>query len=83
MPGTKNFDANYDKISLTIKDTRLYVPVINLSAKDNQKLSKRLNKEFEKCIKQKVVIELRQTSINIFSNQTTLYELTDCLFWFN
>ena len=30
---------NADNIIFTIKDTKLYVPVINLSARKNQKLS--------------------------------------------
>ena len=43
-----NADSN-DNI-FTIKDTKLYVPVVTLSAKDNQKLSKRLSKEFERSV---------------------------------
>ena len=34
----------------TIKDTNFYVPVINLSARDNQKLSKLLSKGFERSV---------------------------------
>ena len=37
-------------IIFTIKDTRLYVLVIALSARDNQKLSKLLKKGFEKSV---------------------------------
>ena len=70
--GADNVDANSNNITFTIKNTKLYVPRVNLSAKNNQKL---LNKEFEKqCIgmntKQKVRIKSQQTSIDIFSNQT-------------
>ena len=36
-----------DNIIFTIKETKLYVPVVALSAKDNQKVSKLLNKGFE------------------------------------
>ena len=43
-----NADSN-DNI-FTIKDTKLYVPVVTLSAKDNQKLSKLLSKEFERSV---------------------------------
>ena len=33
--GTDNTDANPNNIIFTIKDTKLYVPVITLSARDN------------------------------------------------
>ena len=33
-----------------IKDTQLYVPVVTLSARDNQKLSKLLSKGFERSV---------------------------------
>ena len=39
-----NANANPDNVIFTIKDTKLYVLVINLSARDNQKLSKLLSK---------------------------------------
>ena len=32
----------------TIKDTKLYVPVVTLSARDNQKLSNLLSKGFKR-----------------------------------
>ena len=41
-------DPNSD--ILTIKDTKLYFPVVTLSAKDNQKLSKLLSKGFERSV---------------------------------
>ena len=37
--GSDNADPNSSNIILTIKDTKLYVPVVTLSAKDNQKLN--------------------------------------------
>ena len=40
-------DANSNNIIFTIKDTKLYVPVVTLSAKGNQKLSNLLSKGFE------------------------------------
>ena len=40
-------DVNSNNISFTIKDTKLYVPVVILSEKDNQKRSKLLIKGFE------------------------------------
>ena len=42
-----NDDANANNIIFTIKVTELYVLVLTLSARDNQKLSKRLSKRFE------------------------------------
>ena len=39
--------VNLDNIVFTIKDTKLYAPVVTLSAKVNQKLSKLLSKGFE------------------------------------
>ena len=37
-------NINSNNIIFTIKDTKLYVPVVTLSARDNQRLSKRLSK---------------------------------------
>ena len=37
-------------IIFPFKDTKLYVPLVLLPAKDNQKLSKLLNKEFERSV---------------------------------
>ena len=45
-----NANANPDNIIFTIKDTKLYVPFVTLSAKDNQKLSKVLRKGFERSV---------------------------------
>ena len=39
-----NEDANANNIVFTIKYTKLYVPVVTLSARDNQKLSRLLSK---------------------------------------
>ena len=33
--GVENVDANFNKIIVTIKDTKLYVHVVTLSVKDN------------------------------------------------
>ena len=38
--GSDNDNANSNYIIFTIKDTKLYVPEITLSAKDNQKTIK-------------------------------------------
>ena len=43
-----NDESNANGIVFIIKDTKLFVPVVNLSPKDNQKLSKSLRKGFER-----------------------------------
>ena len=48
--GADNTNANPNNIVFTIKDTKLYVPVVTLLAKDNQKLSKLLSKRFERSV---------------------------------
>ena len=42
-----NDNNNANNIIFTIKDTKLYVPVVTLSARDSQKLPKLLCKGFE------------------------------------
>ena len=46
--GADNDDANSNNIIFTIKDTKLYVLLVTLLSKDNQKLSKLLSKGFER-----------------------------------
>ena len=50
--GNENDDANVDSnnIIFTIKDTKLCFPVVTLSEKDNQNLSKLLSKGFERLM---------------------------------
>ena len=43
-------DANTNRTIFTTKDQKLYVPVVTLSPRDNQKLSKLLTKGFERSI---------------------------------
>ena len=45
--GGNDNDVNSDNFIFTIKATKLYVPAVTLSAKDNQKPSKLLSKGFE------------------------------------
>ena len=64
--------------------SQTHVPVVTLTARENQKLSKLLNKEFEKSVywneyKKNMILKIQQMNMDIFSNQTLL-ELTDCLF---
>ena len=46
--GKDNDNDRDDKIIFTIKDINLYVPVVTLSARDNQKLSKLVSKRFDR-----------------------------------
>ena len=41
---------NVNNVIFTIKYTKLYVAVVTLSARDNQKLSKLLSKGFERSV---------------------------------
>ena len=43
-----NDDPNSTNIIFATNDTKLYVPLVTLSGKDNRKLSKRLSKGFER-----------------------------------
>ena len=75
--------ANSNNINFAIKDTKLYVSVVTVSAKDNQNLSKLLSKRFERSVywnDYKPKHENKNiASMNIFSNQTFL-KLKDCLY---
>ena len=64
-----NNSNNASNIIFTIKDTKLYAPVVT-SARDNRKLSKPLSKGFERWfigmnIKQKVR-KIKQMDLDIF-----------------
>ena len=48
--GANNDNGNSNDIIFIIKDLKLYVPVVNLSTKDNQKLSKLLCKGLERSL---------------------------------
>ena len=64
-----NDNLNGNDITFTIKDTKLYVPVVTLTARGNQKLSKLLRKGFERSIywnEYKIKSETKTTS-NEFS----------------
>ena len=74
--GAENFNANTENVIFAITDTMLSIPVVTLSAKNNQNFSKRFSKGLEDRyiqmnIKQKVIIKIRQMSIDILSNQTS------------
>ena len=68
---TNDADANPDNIIFAVKDTKLYVPVVTLSERNNQILSKSFSKDLNNQfigmnIKQKVKIKTRQMNI-VFS----------------
>ena len=74
VAGTDNANGNNDdnNIIFTIKDTKLYVPVVTLSARVNQKLIKLLSKGFERSVywneyKTKSETKIQQMNIDIFS----------------
>ena len=48
--GADNTNSNPNNIIFTIIDTKLYVPAVSLSAKDNKKLSKLRSKGFERSV---------------------------------
>ena len=52
VAGTNNANGNNDddNIIFTIKDTKLYVPVVTLSARDNQKFPELLSKVCERSV---------------------------------
>ena len=52
VAGTNNANPNNNDndIIFTIKDIKLYVPVVTVSVKVNQKLSKRLSKGFQRSV---------------------------------
>ena len=66
---------------LLLKTT--YVPVVTYQPRDNQKLSKVLSKGFETSVywnECKAKSEKKDSNMDIFSNQTLIKTLTDCLF---
>ena len=86
MTGNDNTNDNRDNITFTIKDTDLYVSVITLSGKDDQKLSKILSKRFERSVywsdyKRKCENENTTNEYRYFL-ESNLYKLPDCLYRF-
>ena len=68
---TNNADATPDNITFAVKDAKLYVPVVTLSERNNQILSKLFSKDLNNQfigmnIKQKVRTKTRQINI-VFS----------------
>ena len=50
LSGADNINPNSNNIIFTIKDTKLYILVVTLSARDRQTLSKLLSKRFERAV---------------------------------
>ena len=75
---TENANGNdSNSIIFTIKDTKLCVPVVTLSARDNLNYQNFVENDLKDRfivmnIKQKVIIEMQQMSLDIFSNQNFL-----------
>ena len=74
MEKALRYDNN---IVFTIKETKLYVTVVTLSARENQNyqnfLVKYLKDQFiGMSIKQKVIIKIQQTNLDFFLNQFLL-----------
>ena len=86
MTGNNNTNDNRDNTTFTIKDTDLYVSVITLSGKDDQKLSKILSKGFQRSVywsdyKRKCENENTTNEYRYFL-ESNLYKLADCLYRF-
>lgn len=84
--GNDNHDAICNNIILTTKGSKLYVPILTLSAKGNQKLTIIMGKGLERSVYQneyttKIANNNRTNKYRFFSNQS-LKEVTHCLFQF-
>ena len=67
-------NTNSNNIIFIIKGTKLYLPVVNLSTRDNQNYQNFLAEDFKDQfigmnIKQKVKMKIQQMNIDIFSNE--------------
>ena len=78
--GADNVNANSNNIILTMKDTKLYVSAVTLSARDNEKLSDLLNKEFEKSV---YLNEFKTKSENKNTTYKYRYFLESNFVWVN
>ena len=67
-----NNDASSDNVIFTIKDTKLYVPVVTLITKNNKKLRYLFSKGFERSVYQN---EYKTKSGNKYTAQQFIYFL--------
>ena len=75
--GNDNGNDNANNVIFTINGTKLYVPVVTLSARENQKLLKLLSKGFKK---QKCFQKLNQVIVIMGENMTVIREPKTCYF---
>ena len=78
--GNGNTNANPDNIISTTKETKLYVPVVTLLTKDNQKLSKLLSKGFQRSVycakvKHELQVPFHELRAPIHELQVQIHEL--------
>ena len=71
--GVENTNADPNNFIFAIKDIKFYIPVVILSAKDNQNISNFLPKDLKDQfigmnVKQKKRIKIQQLSTDIFPN---------------
>ena len=63
-------------IIISIKGIKLYVPVVTLSSRDNQKLSKLLSNELKRSVYwneyKTIIMKIKQTNLDFFLNQILL-----------
>ena len=76
--GTENADANSDNIIFIIKDKKLYIPAVTVSKRQSK-----ASKKFERLMylnecKTKTENKIRQTNIDIFSNQNSWELANQC-----
>ena len=76
--GNDNANSNDDNIVFTIINTKLYVSVVSLSARDNQKLTKLLSKGFERSVYWN---EYKTKSENKNTTNVYRYFLKSNFFW--
>ena len=75
--GNDNGNDNANNVIFTINGTKLYVPVVFFSARENQKLLKLLSKGFKK---QKCFQKLNQVIVIMGENMSVIREPKTCYF---
>ena len=73
--GVDNANSNPNNFIFTNKDTKFYIPVVTLSAKDNKKLSKLLSKGSERsdCCNEYQITFLDSTKLKIAWRKITTF----------
>ena len=79
-----NDNNNANNIIFTIKDTKLYVPIVTLSARNNQKLSKLLSKGFERSVYwNEHIANFRSILTEVFDAKSVLKDFAKLMEAFN